>query len=480
MTDLRCVATRPTRLIIVGVGSLACATLTLSAANGAASTAPGAHADQSSLPITLNDGDRRLEFDWPALHIGTGEYQDGPTGVTVFHFPKRALAAVDVRGGAPGTVNTDYVRLGYETPELDAIVFSGGSAYGLESVTAVGSALKDDGLRDSNFSNVAISVGAIIYDFGDRRLNELYPDKRLAQATFRAARPGVIALGAHGAGRMAMSGGIFGCHAHSGQGAAYRQIGPVKIAAFVVVNAVGAIVTRDGKLAACNRDPAWPPDVAPKDLLAMMSAGVANPPPAPDAPKRNTTVSLIVTNKRLGTAELQRLAVQVHTSMARAIQPFATQFDGDVLYAVSTAEYEPPRDEAIVGNVLLDIAASELMWDAVLASVPDQPVAPQFSTSTPSTPSTPPSQLKRYVGEYVFSPIARLRISTDGAQLFAEATGARPVFAIHRGAAVPLQALSASEYGLPGRHPFVVSFATAGRILVNPGPWQQVGIRQPK
>ncbi len=476
MTDLCCVATRLDRPIALGSCLLACATMMLSVAHSAAPDTP-ARADQSSLPITLNDGDKKLEFDWPALHIGTGEYQDGPTGVTVIHFQKRALVAVDVRGGAPGTVNTDYVRLGYETPELDAIVFSGGSAYGLESITAVGSALKDDGLRDSNFSNVAISVGAIIYDFGDRRLNDLYPDKRLAQATFRSARPGVIALGAHGAGRMAMSGGIFGCHAHSGQGAAFRQFGAVKIAAFVVVNSVGAIVTRDGKLAACDRDPAWPPDVAPKDLLAMMSAGVANPPPAPDASKRNTTVSLIVTNKHLGPAELQRLAVQVHTSMARAIQPFATQFDGDVLYAVSTAEYEPPRDEAVVGNVLLDIAASELMWDAVLASVPDQPPAPPFSSDAPRAPA---AQLKRYVGDYVFSPVARLRISTDGAQLFAEATGTRPVFAIRRGASVPLQALSATEYGLPGRYPFVVNFATAGRAIINPGPWQQAGIRQPK
>lgn len=467
MSDLACGALRLNRHVILGSILLAVATLPYGAAR----------ADQSSLPITLNDGAQALHFDWPTLHIGTGEYQDGPTGVTVFHFQKRALAAVDVRGGAPGTVNTDYVRLGYETPELDAVVFSGGSAYGLESITAVGSALKDDGLRDSNFSNVAISVGAIIYDFGDRRLNEIYPDKRLAQATFRAARPGVIALGAHGAGRMAMSGGIFGCHAHSGQGAAFRQIGPVKIAAFVVVNSVGAIVTRDGKLAACNRDPAWPQNISPADLLASMSAGVANPPPGPDAPKRNTTVSLIVTNKRMSPADLQRLAVQVHTSMARAIQPFATRFDGDVLYAVSTAEYEPPQEEAMVGNVLLNIAASELMWDAVLASVPDQASAAQLPSSALRA-STPP--LKRYTGEYVFSPIARLRISTDGSQLFAEATGSRPVFAIERGVKVPLQTLSANEFGLPGRYPFVVSFAAAGRAIVNPGLWQQTGSLQRK
>src|SRR4051812_1384660 len=69
-------------------------------------------------PVLNDDGDRVLKFDWPAIHVGTGEYEEGPTGVTVFHFPKRAIGAVDVRGGGPGTVNTDYLRLGYETQEL--------------------------------------------------------------------------------------------------------------------------------------------------------------------------------------------------------------------------------------------------------------------------------------------------------------------------------------------------------------------------
>jgi L-aminopeptidase/D-esterase-like protein len=76
-------------------------------------------ADQADLEPVLNDGAQTLQFDWPEVHIGTGEYEEGPTGVTVFHFPNRAIGAVDVRGGGPGTVNTDYLRLGYEIQELD-------------------------------------------------------------------------------------------------------------------------------------------------------------------------------------------------------------------------------------------------------------------------------------------------------------------------------------------------------------------------
>ena len=103
------------------------------------SAAAGA-ADQDNLQPVLNAGDRKLEFDWPMLKIGTGEYAEGPTGVTVFRFALRVFGAVDVRGGGPGTVNTDYLRLGYALPEVDTVVFSGGSWYGLESTTAAATA----------------------------------------------------------------------------------------------------------------------------------------------------------------------------------------------------------------------------------------------------------------------------------------------------------------------------------------------------
>ena len=212
------------------------------------------YAAQEALQPLLNAGESKLEFDWPMLQIGTGEYQEGPTGVTVFRFARRVLGAVDVRGGGPGTVNTDYLRLGYASPEVDTVVFSGGSWYGLEATTAAATALKDDGVRGGNWDNISLSVGAIIYDFGDRRLNEIYPDKRLAQAAARAVRPGMFPLGAHDAGRMAKTGHIFDCGAYSGQGGAFKQIGDLKIAAFTVVNAVGVVTDRAGRVAACYRD----------------------------------------------------------------------------------------------------------------------------------------------------------------------------------------------------------------------------------
>jgi L-aminopeptidase/D-esterase-like protein len=360
-----------------------------------------AGADQANLvPNTKVDGPA-LTFDWPAVEVGVASYEEGPTGVTVIRFPQRASVAVDVRGAGPGTVNTDALRLGYGRAFTDAIVFSGGSAYGEEAITAVATGLKDDGVRSGDLSNVAFVPGAIIYDFGGRRFNEIYPDKRLAQNALRAARPGVFPLGAQGAGRMAMQGSYFGCDAHSGQGGAFRQVGPTKIAAFVVVNAYGAVTDRAGRLASCNRATSWRNLETTSELLQHVPASLkadwdAEAARQQDGPgTRNTTVSLIVTNQRLDYAALQRLAVQVHTSMARAIQPFSTESDGDTLYAASTQE---AGNNELSALTLTSIAA-ETMWDAVLSSVPENGI---FTPPAKSPPAISAETLATYAGTYEF------------------------------------------------------------------------------
>jgi L-aminopeptidase/D-esterase-like protein len=459
-------------MLISGAAASMLAGVALGAAP-AVRPAPAA-GDQATLVPVLNAGDRVLRFDWPALHIGTGEYEEGPTGVTVFHFPKRASAAVDVRGGSPGTVNTDYLRQGYPGPQLDAVVFAGGSAYGLEATTAVASAMKDDGLRGGAWDNIGFAAGAIIYDLGDRRLNEVYPDKRLAQAAYRAARPGVFPLGAQGAGRFAMNGRLFGCNVYSGQGGAFRQVGDLKIAAFVVVNAVGVVTTRDGHVAACYRDARWPADLRTADLFARFPASSRGEWPTVAAePRGNTTISLIVINRMLLPAQLQRLAAQVHTSMARAVQPFATEFDGDVLYAASTGELDAPASG--IEAIQIDVLASEVMWDAVLASIPEQPPA-----TVPAAGGAAPQaeDLRRYAGDYRFGRGVCLRIASDGAQLTALAVGAQPVYAIGGTAPTPLQPVSRTEFRVAGRYPLALRFDGAGSVLVNPGHWQQSGQRR--
>ncbi|WP_116807411.1 P1 family peptidase [Steroidobacter cummioxidans] len=431
----------------------------------------GHAAQQDSLQPVINAGDRKLEFDWPMVKIGTGEYAEGPTGVTVFRFGRRVLGAVDVRGGGPGTVNTDYLRLGYNAPEVDTVVFSGGSWYGLESTTAVATALKDEGERSGNWDNIALSVGAIIYDFGDRRLNEIYPDKRLAQAALRGAQPGVFPLGAQGAGRSARSGQFFGCNVHSGQGGAYRQVGPVKIAAFTVVNAFGVVTDRDGKVVACNPGANWPQPLRPTDLLAGMPDSRKPGWQPPKEAARNTTVSLVIVNQTLEPALLQRIAVQVHTSMARGLQPFATEYDGDVLYAISTGEVDE-QTPGVLTSVDLGVIAGEVMWDAILASVPEQPRAFQPNKRV----KVAAADLEKYAGEYKFSDIVSVRVANEGGKLVARAIGARDAFAIKKQSAVELLPVAPGDFTVPGRYPLNVRFVD-GKLILNPGHWQQIGAK---
>lgn len=432
---------------------------------------------QDGLPMLLNpDSDRSLEFDWPILQVGTGEYPDGPTGVTVFHFQEKVLTAVDIAGGGPGTVNAEYLQLGYDYPEVDTIVFSGGSWYGLETVTAVATAMKDDGIRDGNaFSaepNIALSVGSIIFDFGSRRLNEIHPDRELAQATFRASEPGRFPLGAHGAGRFAKTGAFFGCNAFGGQGGAYREIGDLRIAAFTVVNAFGVVSDREGRLAACYEGENWPEDVRVSDLMSQFPESRSadwGGEEGPQAGRGNTTVSLIVVNQRLTPDELERLAAQVHLSMARAIQPFGTLFDGDVLYAVSTAELDEPA------MMLPDLGAvaSEVMWDAILSSVPEQPVAeapdPSFSPDR--------NALSAREGTYVFSPFVSVEIEERGGRLYARATGERSAYGIDSDEATELLPVSEDRFTIPGRYPLTIAFDGEDTLVFNPGHWEQRGER---
>ena len=225
--------------------------------------------DQSGLQPIINEGGKELKLNWPMIRIGTAEYKEGPTGVTVFRFGRKVLAAYDVRG-EPITANTEYLRLGRDLPLYDAVVFSGGSAYGIEATTAVGTAMKDDQLRTGALGDVALVTGAIIYDLGDRRLNEVYPDKRLAQAAFRAAKESVFRVGSAGAGRMAETGWYFGLNAHSGQGGAYFEKGNVKIACFTVNNAAGVVTDRKGQIKAGYLDPSWPANLDTAGLLEKL------------------------------------------------------------------------------------------------------------------------------------------------------------------------------------------------------------------
>ena len=281
----------------------------------------------------LPDG-RVFEFDFPGLEIGVAEYDEGPTGCTVFSFGKRASVSIDVRGGSPD------VSAGHRE-EIEAVCFAGGSLYGLEASAGAAAELFAKRSYSTKWTDIALVSGAILFDYG-RRSNAIYPDKELGRAAVRAMRPGVFPLGARGAGRSATASHGAGAEL-AGQGGAYRESGPTKILAFVVVNAYGCIVDRAGKI---------------------VRGRPGGPVPGRVSPSANTTLSLVVTNQRLDNLQLRSIGRQVHSSMARGIQPFHTRWDGDVNYIVSTRQVaNPDLDEVSVGEL-----ASDAMWDAILQS----------------------------------------------------------------------------------------------------------------
>ena len=306
--------------------------------------------DTASLrPRTEFEGPE-LRFDFPGLRIGVAEYEEGPTGCTVFHLPPGGAAcAVDVRGGSPGTIG------GYEWTH--AICLAGGSLYGLEATCGVAAELKAMRGHTVGWTDIELVFGAIIYDFGPRE-NSIYPDRELGRAALRAAREGVFPLGARGAGRSATVGKTFAYEEgeQAGQGGAFREVGPTKLAVFTVVNAFGAVVDRKGSVVRGHLDRATG---ARAPLVERLEEQL------PKAVPGSTTLTVVVTNQRLEPRELRQLGVQVHTSMARAIQPFHALVDGDVLYTVSTADVENPE----LASTSLGVLASELAWDAVLAAV---------------------------------------------------------------------------------------------------------------
>jgi 6-aminohexanoate-oligomer endohydrolase len=278
----------------------------------------------------------------------------------VFSFPAGAAASIDVRGGSPGVTGSGYDL-------VHAICLAGGSAYGLEATAGVAAELFAQREYRTGWLEIPLVVGAIVFDWG-RRDNAVYPDKDLGRAALRAARPGVFPVGRRGAGRSATAGKVFAYEEGepAGQGGAFRQVGETKVAVFTVVNAIGAIVDRDGNVVRGHYD-------ASSGLRRQLVPGVeerlaggtaVRPPPG------NTTLTVVATNLRLDGRQLRTLGRQVHASMARAIQPFHALEDGDVLFAVSTGAVE---SDALLDTTALGVVASELAWDAVL-SVADDPL----------------------------------------------------------------------------------------------------------
>jgi len=303
--------------------------------------------DKGLTPQTPGAGPT-LDFEFPGLLIGTAEYEEGPTGCTVLRFPQKASSAVDLRGGSPGIIG-GYGR-------VDAICFAGGSLYGLEAAMGVSAQILSERKR-ADWGTIATVSGAIIYDFGVRD-NLIYPDKALGAAAYLAATQCRIPLGQRGAGRSASVGKIRGSDRFAsepaGQGAAFRSLGDLRIAVITIVNAMGAVLNQDGSVLRGIRDKESGRRLHFHEVISNYPEAVQT---SQDACGENTTLTAVIVNSRLEQNELVQLGRQVHSAMARVIQPFHGLDDGDILFTLSTEEIDSQRwDLMALGELCSDLA----------------------------------------------------------------------------------------------------------------------------
>jgi 6-aminohexanoate-oligomer endohydrolase len=341
--------------------------------------------DVAATPATPSPTGRVLDFDIPGLAIGVAAYSEIPTGCTAFIFdadmyPDGVMLELDARGR--------YPWLSGAFDMANAISLAGGSNYGLEAAAGVAAEL----FAQSGYRDLVNVSGAVIWDVSmveepdGFRGKGIYPDKALGQEAVRAAQPGRFPLGNQGAGSGAYTGQWANFpyeRERGGQGGAFRQIGPLKLAVFSVVNALGVIVDRQGQVVRGGLDQRTGERTTPiqdaEGILSGTSVRVQPEAALPGGLTRHTTLTVLVTNVALPRDLLRQLGRQTHSSMARAIQPFHTPDDGDTFFTVSTGEITADDIGSTYSTALgadidstfstaLGVIASELAWDAVLSS----------------------------------------------------------------------------------------------------------------
>ncbi|MDO5630687.1 MAG: P1 family peptidase [Paracoccus sp. (in: a-proteobacteria)] len=296
----------------------------------------------------MKPGPRNLITDVAGLRVGNAHDPALKSGVTVLTADAPFAAAVHVMGGAPGTRETDLLAPDKLVPAVDALVLSGGSAFGLAACDGVMAGLLAAGRGFAvGAARVPIVPGAIVFDLlngGDKGWRDT-PYPALGRAALAAAQPD-FDIGTAGAGTGAMTGWIKG---GLGSASAVLDSG-VTVGALVVVNALGSPTVGDSRHF-------W---AAPWELEGEFGTlGLPGSFPAaaePQPMKRQgeaTTIAIVATDATLDKAALQRIATAAHDGMARALVPAHTPLDGDLVFAVSTGARplaDPLRDPFQIGH----------------------------------------------------------------------------------------------------------------------------------
>jgi len=310
--------------------------------------------------------------DVEGIKIGHFTETRRPTGCTVILYERGAVAGVDVRGSAPGTRETDLLKPTNVVDKVNAIILSGGSAFGLDSATGVMRYLEE---HDAGFSTVAGKVpivpAAILYDLnvGDGKIR---PNADGGYKACMTAKSGAVEEGSVGAGAGATVGKLGGGKPMKGGigTSSIKLANGLVVGAIVAVNCVGDVIDpKTGKIVAGART------ADGKSFLNIMQTFRAgrgltqNGPPG-----QNTTIGVVATNARFDKTQMTKIAEMAQDGLARAINPTHTSSDGDTIFALSTGASTATANLTAIGALAAD-AVSEAILRAVMKakSVPGFP-----------------------------------------------------------------------------------------------------------
>lgn len=286
-----------------------------------------------------------------SVSIGHATDQANRTGCTVIRFSEPAPCVVDVRGGAPGTRETDLLAPGKLVQRVDAIVLTGGSAFGLVTADGVMSRLREEGRGFRTTAGpVPIVPAAVIFD-----LTVGHPVPPTPEMGYQAAANPVAieeaTRGLVGAGTGASIDKLRGDPKPGGIGIASISYGRARVTAIAVVNALGAV------------DPALEPDAR-----RSLQASIASMPIEPRS-RENTTLVAILVDDEIDRNGLHQVAVSAHDGMARAIVPCHTPFDGDLVFAASLRPDSSAEPVSVQCCVAVELAVEQAIIDATKISV---------------------------------------------------------------------------------------------------------------
>lgn len=293
-------------------------------------------------------------MDVGGFRIGHAQNVEAATGCTVVLFDRMSCAGVDVRGGGPASRETQILSPVAHADAINAVLLSGGSAFGLDAAGGVQKYLEEQGIGfDTGVAKVPLVSQSCLFDLGVGRV-DIRPDAAMAYEACQNAGYDAPAEGNVGAGTGCSVGKYRGMERamKAGFGTYAVEVGPFKVGALVAVNALGDIFEGGTQIAGLLQKDRKTLSNTLRELTEDLAA----------LPGGNTTLGIIVTNAALNKSQLTKVAGMAHNGYARAIRPVHTMADGDSIYALSTGSI--PGDVNVIGAL-----AATVMEKAIIRAV---------------------------------------------------------------------------------------------------------------